>query len=96
MTLPDIWKERFLARVETWEAEEAAIKQAQMDRLKSEVKTVRDCIARNTTSSAVTSLGGYETTSSTFEKLTEPQKQLSVFCIFVAHGESVSVILAKK
>jgi hypothetical protein len=46
VTLPEIWKERFLAKVEVWEADNAATKQAQIGRLGAELKTVKAKIDR--------------------------------------------------
>ena len=46
LCLPEEWTERFLAKVETWEAEGAAGKQAQIDRLKAELAAVKVKIER--------------------------------------------------
>jgi hypothetical protein len=41
-SIPEEWKERFLARIETWEAEEHQTSQAQVDRLKAEIDRVNN------------------------------------------------------
>jgi len=46
VALPDEWKERFLAKVETWEAETSATRQAQIDRLRAELLAVKSKIDR--------------------------------------------------
>ena len=45
-TLPEEWKERFLAKTETWEGEMLAARQAEVERLKKELSGVRDRIFR--------------------------------------------------
>jgi hypothetical protein len=45
-SIPEEWKERFLARIETWEAEEYQTSQAQVDRLKAELATLKAKIDR--------------------------------------------------
>lgn len=44
--LPDIWKERFLAKVETMEAESVAAKQAEIDRIKGELGKLKVSVRR--------------------------------------------------
>ena len=39
--IPDEWKEKFLARVETWETEVSTAKQAQIDRLTTDLAAVK-------------------------------------------------------
>jgi len=46
VTLPEVWKERFLAKVEVWEAEGLTAKQAQIERLRAESMTVKSKIDR--------------------------------------------------
>ncbi len=46
VTLPDEWKERFLAKVELWEADDSTSKQAQCKRLDAELTAVKDKIER--------------------------------------------------
>jgi len=46
VTLPEEWKERFLAKVEVWEAEGSAARQTQIGRLRTELTVVRSKIAR--------------------------------------------------
>ncbi len=41
MALPDEWKEKFLARVETWESDANERKQQQIDRLKAELAALK-------------------------------------------------------
>ena len=45
-TIPDEWKERFLARIETWEAEVSQEKQAKIDRLNAELAGLKAKINR--------------------------------------------------
>jgi hypothetical protein len=45
-TIPDEWKERFLARIETWEGEESQAKQKKIDRLKAEQAEIKAKIDR--------------------------------------------------
>ena len=44
--IPDEWKEKFLARIETWEGESSQDKQAQIDRLKPELAGLKAKIDR--------------------------------------------------
>jgi site-specific DNA recombinase len=44
--IPDEWKEKFLARVETWETEVSTAKQAQIDRLTTDLAAVKARINR--------------------------------------------------
>ena len=44
--IPDEWKEKFLARIETWETETSHEKQQKIDRLKSELADVKAKIDR--------------------------------------------------
>jgi len=44
--IPDEWKEKFLARIETWEGETSQVKQAQIDQLKSELAAIKAKINR--------------------------------------------------
>jgi hypothetical protein len=46
VALPDEWKERFLARVETWETEVSTAAQKQIDRRKAELTAVKSKIDR--------------------------------------------------
>lgn len=46
VSLPEEWKERFLAKVETWEAEEAASRQARIDQLSGELSELKAKINR--------------------------------------------------
>jgi len=46
VALPDEWKERFLARVETWETESAERNQSQIERLKSDLAVIKVKIDR--------------------------------------------------
>jgi len=46
VSLPEEWKERFLARVETWETEVSATTTEQIDRLKAELTAVKSKIDR--------------------------------------------------
>jgi hypothetical protein len=46
VSIPDEWLEKFLARIETWETETSAEKQARIDQLKAELTTVRAKIDR--------------------------------------------------
>ncbi|MDP1580042.1 MAG: recombinase family protein [Candidatus Didemnitutus sp.] len=46
VSLPDEWKERFLAKVETWEAEDSTAKQTQLERLRGEQGALRVKIDR--------------------------------------------------
>jgi DNA invertase Pin-like site-specific DNA recombinase len=46
VTIPDEWKEKFLARVETWESEVSHEKQEKIDRLKSEFTSLKSKIDR--------------------------------------------------
>ena len=46
VTLPEVWKERFLAKVEVWEAEDGAVKQAQLERSRAEWRAVKAKIDR--------------------------------------------------
>jgi hypothetical protein len=41
VTVPPIWKERFLAKIEQWESEESTAKQAQLARLRAELALLR-------------------------------------------------------
>jgi len=45
-TLPDEWKERFLAKVETWESERSTTGQAKIERLRTELLAVKAKIDR--------------------------------------------------
>ena len=45
-TIPDEWKDKFLARVETWESEVSHEKQAKIDSLKSEFTSLKSKIDR--------------------------------------------------
>jgi hypothetical protein len=45
-TIPDEWKEKFLARIETWESEGSQEKQQKIDRLKSEFSSLKAKIDR--------------------------------------------------
>jgi hypothetical protein len=45
-TIPDEWKERFLARIETWEAEASEAKQQKIDRLTTELAALKAKINR--------------------------------------------------
>ena len=45
-TIPDKWKERFLARIETWESEESQEKQQKIDQLKAEFSSLKAKIDR--------------------------------------------------
>jgi len=56
VTLPEVWAERFLAKVETWEADGSATKQAQIDRLKTQMVAVKAKIDRLNTAFADGSL----------------------------------------
>ena len=46
VTLPDEWKEKFLARIETWENETSQEKQQKIDRLKSDLISLKAKIDR--------------------------------------------------
>jgi hypothetical protein len=46
VTIPDEWKDKFLARIETWEGETSHVKQAQIDQLKSGLATIKAKINR--------------------------------------------------
>ena len=46
VTIPDQWKERFLARIETWETETSQDKQAKIDRLSAELADLKTKINR--------------------------------------------------
>ena len=46
VTIPDEWREKFLARVETWESEVSHEKQAKIDSLKSEFTSLKSKIDR--------------------------------------------------
>src|SRR5207244_6005519 len=46
LVIPDEWKERFLARIETWEAKGSHEKQAQIDQLKAELAATKAKIDR--------------------------------------------------
>jgi hypothetical protein len=46
VTLPDEWKERFIAKLEVWEANDTASRQDQIARLRAELTTVRGRIER--------------------------------------------------
>ena len=46
VTLPDEWKERFLAKLEIWDAEGSTTRQTQVARLKDELEAVRAKIDR--------------------------------------------------
>ena len=46
VTLPDEWKERFLAKIETWETEACGVRQQQIDRLKSELAALKSRLDR--------------------------------------------------
>jgi DNA invertase Pin-like site-specific DNA recombinase len=46
VTIPDEWKEKFLARIETWETETSREKQQKIDRLKSELTSLKAKIER--------------------------------------------------
>jgi hypothetical protein len=46
VTIPDEWKDKFLARIETWEGETSHAKQAEIDRLKSELAVIKAKINR--------------------------------------------------
>ena len=46
VTIPDEWKEKFLARIETWETETSHEKQQKIDRLKSELSSLKAKIDR--------------------------------------------------
>ena len=45
-TIPDEWKERFLARIETWEAEASEAKQQKIDQLTTELAALKAKINR--------------------------------------------------
>ncbi len=45
-SIPEEWKERFVAKIETWEAEENQTNQAQVDRLKAELAALKAKIDR--------------------------------------------------
>ncbi len=46
VVLPEEWKERFLARVETWEGESSVTKQQAIDRVKAELAALKSKIER--------------------------------------------------
>src|SRR5260221_7529293 len=46
VALPEEWKERFLVRVETWEAHASTTMQGQIDRIKTELTALRSKIDR--------------------------------------------------
>jgi site-specific DNA recombinase len=46
VSIPDDWKDKFLARIETWEEETSHVKQAQIDQLKSELAAIKAKINR--------------------------------------------------
>jgi len=46
VTLPEAWKERFLAKVEVWEAENSTAKQMQIERFRFELTAIKSKIAR--------------------------------------------------
>ena len=46
VTLPDEWKEKFLARIESWESEVSQEKQQKIDRLKTELASLKAKIDR--------------------------------------------------
>ena len=46
VSIPDEWKEKFLARIETWESESLYQKQTRIDQLKAELATVKAKIDR--------------------------------------------------
>jgi hypothetical protein len=46
VTIPDEWKEKFLARIETWESEVSNEKQQKIDRLKSDMASLKAKIDR--------------------------------------------------
>ena len=46
VALPDAWKERFLAKVEVWEADDSTARQAQIDGLRAELMAVKSKIDR--------------------------------------------------
>ena len=46
VTIPEDWKERFLAKIETWEREALVIQQVQIDRLRTELTSIKTKIDR--------------------------------------------------
>jgi hypothetical protein len=52
VSIPDEWKERFLARIETWEADASQAKQKQSDRLRSELASLKTKLDRINTAFA--------------------------------------------
>ncbi len=46
VTLPDEWKERFLAKLEVWEGDDSMAKQGQLARMRAELATVKTKIER--------------------------------------------------
>ncbi|MGO8677881.1 MAG: hypothetical protein ACLQVX_18685 [Limisphaerales bacterium] len=46
LSIPEEWKERFLAKIETWEADENQTNQAQVDRIKAELAALKVKIDR--------------------------------------------------
>jgi hypothetical protein len=46
LVIPEEWKERFLARVETWEAEDSEVRQGQVAKLRSELGDLKTKIDR--------------------------------------------------
>ena len=46
VVIPDEWKEKFLARIETWEEEGSKIKHGQLERLRAELETLKAKINR--------------------------------------------------
>ena len=46
VAIPDEWKEKFLARIETWETETSQEKQGQIDRLRAELAVIKAKIDR--------------------------------------------------
>ena len=67
VVIPDEWKERFLARVETWETEISHETQAQIDRLKGDLTVVKSKIDRINNAFADGSLNLHE-----FKELKNP------------------------
>ena len=49
--IPDEWREKYLARIETWETEVSHKKQAKIDRLKGELASLKTKIGRSMTPS---------------------------------------------
>ncbi len=46
LIIPDDWKEKFLAKIETWQADENGVTQSQIEKLRAELSTVKASLQR--------------------------------------------------